>query len=147
MALEIRPIALAEYELASQVALNSFTHLAAQYQSAQGVATFAEVASPAQMRARDAAGGATWVAIIQSTIIGLIQVRADAHITLLFILPEFQSRGVGRALIKAADAQQRLETVHASPNSVMAYMRYGFMPIGAEQLSETGIRFVPMKRN
>ncbi|WP_157313930.1 GNAT family N-acetyltransferase [Chitinibacter sp. GC72] len=146
MALEIREIAFSEYERAAEVVWASFQHLAAQYQSAAGIEQFRRFAQASEIRARDAVGGQCHVAVIQNTVIGVLQARADAHIALLFVLPEFQSRGVGRALIRAADAQQRLLTVNASLNSVNAYMRYGFMPIGAEQLSDTGIRFVPMKR-
>ena len=85
------------------------------------------------------------MAVIQETIIGVLQVQVQ-HIALLFVLPEMQSRGVGRALLKAADTQLRVETVNASANSVSAYMRYGFMPCGAEQTSPDGIRYVPMQR-
>ncbi|WP_348945556.1 GNAT family N-acetyltransferase [Chitinibacter sp. FCG-7] len=146
MALEIREIEFSEYERAAEVVWASFLHLAAQYQSTAGIEQFRLFAQASEIRARDAVGGLCHVAVIQNTIIGVLQARADSHIALLFVLPEFQSRGVGRALIRAADAQQRLLTVNASLNSVNAYMRYGFMPIGAEQLSDTGIRFVPMKR-
>jgi GNAT superfamily N-acetyltransferase len=147
MALEIREILFSEYERAAEVVWTSFQHLAAQYQSAAGVAQFAQFAQASEIRARDAVGGKCYVAVIQNTVIAVLQVRVDAHVALLFVLPEFQSRGVGRALIKNADADQRLLTVNASVNSVGAYMRYGFMPAGADQSHENGIRFVPMKRS
>ncbi|WP_410497776.1 GNAT family N-acetyltransferase [Chitinibacter sp. S2-10] len=146
MALEIRPILATEYEQAAEVVWASFNHLAAHYQSATGIESFAQIARACEMRARDIAGGVTYIALIQHTIVGVLQVRSGEHISLLFVLPEFQSRGVGRALIRQADAVQRLISVQASSNSVTAYMRYGFMPTGAEQLSETGIRYVPMAR-
>ncbi|WP_051258683.1 MULTISPECIES: GNAT family N-acetyltransferase [Chitinibacter] len=147
MALTVRPIQADEYDTAATVAWASFQHLAVQYQSAQGAAAIAAICSAPEIRARDAAGAATWVALVQDTIIGLIQVRGDGHITLLFVLPELQSRGVGRALIRAADAVCPLRSVNASPNSVMAYMRYGFMPIAAQQTSENGISYQPMQRS
>ncbi|QLI80351.1 GNAT family N-acetyltransferase [Chitinibacter fontanus] len=147
MALEIREILFSEYDRAAEVVWASFQHLAAQYQSPAGIEQFRLFAQASEIRARDAVGGKCYVAVIQNTVIGVLQVRADAHIALLFVLPEFQSRGVGRALIKKADADQRLLTVNASVNSMGAYMRYGFMPVGADQTSESGIRFVPMQRN
>ena len=58
----------------------------------------------------------------------------------------FVYRGVGRALMKAADDEAKLLTVDASVNSVMAFMRYGFMPCGADQIAAMGMRFMPMKR-
>jgi GNAT superfamily N-acetyltransferase len=146
MALTVRPILATEYEQVAQLAWTSFNHLAAQYQSAAGVAQFEQIIQAGEIRARDAAGASTFVALVQDTPIGVLQARADAHIALLFVLPEFQSRGVGRALIKIADEAQKLQTVNASANSVNAYMRYGFMPTAAEQVSESGIRYVPMKR-
>lgn len=136
-----------EYERVAEVVSSSFQHLAVQYQSAQGIATFTQFASHEAMAARDLAGAMTYVALIQDVIIGMLQVRDGSQIAMLFVLPELQSRGVGRALVKAADAEGQLKTVDASVNSVMAFMRYGFMPCGADQIAGDGLRFVPMQRS
>lgn len=128
--------------------MTTFHHLAVQYQSTAGIQAVAALATAAAMAEGDInEEELTFVALIQDTIIGVLKLDlAYQHIVLLFVLPEMQSRGVGRALLKAADALVRMETVNASANSVSAYMRYGFMPCGAEQTSTDGIRYVPMQR-
>ena len=146
MALLVRRILAGEYERVADVITHSFQHLAVQYQTPQGIAAFRQLNSSTALAERDLSDSVTYVAIIQNVIIAALQVREGTHIAQLFVLPEMQSRGVGRALIKAADATTRLQTVNASVNSVMAYMRYGFMPCGADQIAANGMRFVPMQR-
>ncbi|WP_297573905.1 GNAT family N-acetyltransferase [uncultured Deefgea sp.] len=146
MALVIRKIVADEYQRAAEVVQTTFAHLAVQYQPPAGVATFARLSTADEIASRDARHSVTYIALIQDVIIGVLQVRSSQHIAMLFVLPEMQSRGVGRALIKAAEQDAPLQTVSASVNSVMAYMRYGFMPCGADQVSSSGIRFVPMQK-
>ena len=146
MALLVRKVLPHEYARATEVIMTSFEHLAVQYQTPQGIAYFKQFASADAIAERDRCDSATYVALIQNVIIGVLQLSGQ-HIELLFVLPELQSRGVGRALVKAADAECRLATVNASVNSVMAYMRYGFMPCGADQVAPTGVRFVSMQRS
>ncbi len=126
--------------------MSSFEHLAVQYQTPQGVAYFKQFASADAIAARDLVSSVSYVALIQNVIVGILQVRDQQQIELLFVLSELQSRGVGRALVRAADDGARLQTVDATVNSVMAFMRYGFMPCGAEQIAVNGMRCVPMKR-
>lgn len=147
MALVVRKILPNEYERMAEVAMSSFEHLAIQYQSPNGIAYFKQFASVDAIAARDGLNSVSYVALIQNVIVGVLQVQDHQHIELLFVLSELQSRGVGRALIKAADAECKLKTVNASVNSVMAYMRYGFMPCGADQIAPSGLRFVPMQRS
>lgn len=146
MALLVRKVLPHEYARATEVIMTSFEHLAVQYQTPQGIAYFKQFVSAEAIAERDQLGSTTYVALIQNVIVGVLQVRGQ-HIELLFVLSELQSRGVGRALVKAADAECKLSTVNASVNSVMAYMRYGFVPCGADQISEAGLRFVPMQRS
>ncbi|MCB5194867.1 GNAT family N-acetyltransferase [Deefgea salmonis] len=146
MALVVRKILASEYSLAAAVVQTTFAHLAVHYQPPAGVATFARLSTADEIASRDARHSVTYVALIQEVIIGVLQVRSLQHIAMLFVLPEMQSRGVGRALLKAAEQEAPLQTVSASVNSVMAYMRYGFMPCGADQVSPSGIRFVPMQK-
>ncbi|MGL4995216.1 MAG: GNAT family N-acetyltransferase [Deefgea sp.] len=143
----VRKILPNEYERMAEVAMSSFEHLAIQYQSPNGIAYFKQFASVDAIAARDGLNSVSYVALIQNVIVGVLQVQDHQHIELLFVLSELQSRGVGRALVRVADDGVRLQTVDASVNSVMAFMRYGFMPCGADQIAQSGWRNVPMKRS
>ena len=145
MALLVRPVQSDEYARVADVVVSSFEHLAVQYQPPKGIVHFKQFASADAIAERDRSNAKTYVALIQDVIVGVLQVR-EQHIELLFVLSELQSRGVGRAVMKAADDEAKLLTVDASVNSVMAFMRYGFMPCGADQIAAMGMRFMPMKR-
>lgn len=73
------------------------------------------------------------------------------HLSLLFVAPDQQRRGVARRLLAAAVARLRLLpdppralTVHAAAAAVPAYRRLGFHMAGGEALID-GIRAVPMR--
>ena len=85
------------------------------------------------------------------TIIGVIVIRADSHIALLFVDKPYQRKGIARELvIRGIDACRRRTpnlkkiTVNASPNAVAAYERIGFQCLDEEK-TINGIRFVPME--
>lgn len=146
MALTVRKALPDEYARIAEVVKTSFEHLAVQYQNPKGIAFFEQFSSGPAIQARDLAGSTTYVALIQNVIIGVLQANQQ-HIELLYVLSELQSRGVGRGLVKAADADCKLKTVNATVNSMMAFMRYGFMPCGADQVADSGLRFMPMQRS
>jgi GNAT superfamily N-acetyltransferase len=111
----------------------------------QGIKVFEEFATAEGMRLRDAAGWSTYVALEETGIVGVLHIKEGKHISMLFVLPLFQKRGIGRALVAAADKSERLETVHSSVNATNSYVSYGFKISGQEQVVD-GIRFVPMQR-
>jgi len=81
---------------------------------------------------------------------GIIEVRDYSHISLFFVDSDLQRKGVGRLLLKTAidkclEKGTREITVHSSPNSVTAYMRFGFIKQG-DETEQNGIKYVPMKK-
>lgn len=83
-------------------------------------------------------------------LIGVIALRGDQHLSLLFVKKEYHRRGVARKLFRMVVAvcmEKELEknviTVNASPYAVEAYKRLGFAKITGEQ-EKDGIRFTPM---
>lgn len=72
------------------------------------------------------------------------------HLSLLFVAPSWQRRGIGRALLHdvvrrlaALPEQPSSLTVHAAPASIPAYERMGFVPIGPITRKD-GLRYRPM---
>jgi GNAT superfamily N-acetyltransferase len=132
--------------------LKVFTEFVAPLYAREGVAAFKKFIAPDLMSERLAAGNIVWVAASGSKIVGVIEMRENRHIALLFVDASCQRQGIARELIRRAVAVCRerapgLHTiaVNASPNAVPAYCKLGFQPAGEEQ-TVNGIRFIPMAR-
>lgn len=89
------------------------------------------------------------VAVYHQKIIGMIGLRSNIHISLLFVEPAYHRNGIGRSLIQFASHYLLSEfgadrlTVNASPYGLAFYERMGFQPTGVETTCE-GIRYTPM---
>jgi ribosomal protein S18 acetylase RimI-like enzyme len=90
------------------------------------------------------------LAVSQGTVAGMIEVRNNEHISMLFVASEYQGRGISRALIDCAlDSCRRDKpglvsvTVNSSPYAVPIYEKLGFHATGPEQAIH-GLRFTPM---
>lgn len=144
-------MAQGEEPLASAVAVRAFEAAVAPHYAREGVEQFLQYASADALRVRSRRNH--WVLLAESDagIEGMIEVRAGRHIAMLFVVPERQRAGVGRGLVERAEAycrdcRSRLSaiTVNAAPNSVGAYLRFGFVATGPDQQRD-GIRYTPMK--
>ena len=100
------------------------------------------------------------VAEVDGRLTGMIEVRDDTHIAMLFVERDAQRHGVARALIAAAFPGKSSGssvsacsdagaggaiTVNATPGSIAAYLHLGFRPAGRERESD-GLRVLPMTR-
>ena len=90
-----------------------------------------------------------FVAVKDGVIIGIISLRDNNHISLLFVESKHHRQGVGRGLINKlaeylyTEMGQTSMTVNAAPYAVEFYHKVGFEDTGKEQES-SGIRFTPM---
>jgi GNAT superfamily N-acetyltransferase len=91
------------------------------------------------------------VAVDGTRIVAAAEVRDEDHLSLLFVDEGHQRHGIGRRLI--AEALRRCKernpgltalTVHASPNSVVAYQAMGFRATGPMR-TVNGVIFRPME--
>ena len=134
-------------EIPAVVALSrdSFMSAVAPLYGDEGVRTFLEFATVEAMLKRMSENYATYVAYREDTLIGMAHVKDRAHISMLFIASNEQCKGVGRALVEAviAESNDRVITVHSSPNAEQAYTRFGFRRTADEQVTD-GIRYIPM---
>ena len=118
--------------------------------SPPGIRNFRVFAAPEAMALRAAHRHWALVAEMEGEPVGVVEVRENRHISMLFVDPERQGAGIGRRLFDAAVERCRTEnprptkiTVAASPNAVPVYERLGFRPAGPPA-EEEGIRSVPM---
>jgi GNAT superfamily N-acetyltransferase len=116
--------------------------------SDEGVAEFTRVARSFVVEHPE--GHHVTVAERDGQVVGMIDVRDSSHVSLFFMEPAEQGRGLGRALLTAAlakwsatGAAESAVTVYSSPWAVPVYERLGFLATGPET-EHKGIRAVPM---
>lgn len=146
----IRGIAPGEEAAVSALVDTVFRQDVAPVYAPDGVAEFLRYATEAGLRDRRARCHVILVAAQGDSLVGMLEMRMYAHISLLFVDRARQRQGIGRALVEKAlelcQAQSSPAaeiTVNSSPNAVNAYRRFGFRETGELQV-RNGIGFVPM---
>jgi GNAT superfamily N-acetyltransferase len=151
LSLEIRPLTAESAPAASFLVMVAFHTSVAAHYGPHGVDSFAAYADAASLTRRLRAGHRSLIAIENTRIVGLVEVRFPAHLAMLFVAPERQGAGIGTALLEHAvqllatrDPRPLELTVNASPNAVSFYERRGFAITGPER-EKDGVRFTPMR--
>jgi RluA family pseudouridine synthase len=155
-----RPMAAGEAGAVAALARRVFNSCVASGVSSAGRRSFLAYARPVRILERLERGHRVLVAEMEGRLAGMIEVRDDTHIAMLFVERDAQRHGVARALIAAAFAGNGPEslapgraahgkdaavTVNATPGSIAAYSHLGFRPAGPERDSD-GLRVLPMAR-
>ncbi|WP_210547262.1 GNAT family N-acetyltransferase [Rhodoferax sp. PAMC 29310] len=92
-----------------------------------------------------------WVACAQEEVIAVAGLRDNAHLYHLFVAPDWQGRGVGRALWRHVHAAALAAgnpdafTVNSTLTGQDAYRSFGFTATGSVT-ERDGMAFVPMAR-
>jgi GNAT superfamily N-acetyltransferase len=132
-----------------------FKEFIAHQCSQEGVREFLEYIQPEWFLRRSQKNHFVLLATIQDKIVGMIEVRNNRHVSLLFVDKRFQQRGIGRELLQRSLKICKLEialkrspelqevSVNSSPNAIQIYERMGFHQKGSEQVNN-GIRFTQM---
>ncbi|WP_169307380.1 GNAT family N-acetyltransferase [Chitiniphilus eburneus] len=141
----VRPATIADFPAMVALVHRVFLESVAPYQSEAGIACFIAQITPEALAEHAVNGQASWLAFADGVAIGALHRRGGDHLSLLFVDPPWQRRGVGRALIANAERDAPLRTVNASLNAIGAYERYGFAALGPAR-ERDHIRYVPMKR-
>lgn len=173
----IRKMTSQDIERVSELCLASFMDSVAGTLSDEGIATFTNIASIGSFKKRMQQSN-TFLVYEQATdnnkqtdhqgisavtqVMGLLELKDNKHIAMLFVCPSVQRKGLGRALIAAACQhvwqdqarstlvekvrQRELLTVSASLTSVPAYIGYGFKKVG-DIAESAGLIFQPMVLN
>lgn len=153
--IQVRPVrSEEEARAASAVALAAFDRFVAPHYSEEGRATFHKYAAGDFLLYRLSQGETGFIAVEDEgegeRVVGMATARSGTHLAMLFVHPDAQRKGIGRALldevvryVKQATPGLDLLTVHSSPNAHDAYLRFGFKDTGPE-VEDQGIRSIPM---
>lgn len=142
----VRKMEERDLEAVSAICIASFTRSVADSLSEQGIATFTSIAANDAFLARMNGDNMMLVAERSGEVQGVIELKEGRHVAMLFICPDQQKKGIGKALLAAALKHARAETVtvRASLSSVPAYIKYGFKCSG--DIGEfAGLVYQPME--
>lgn len=151
MPYEIRFASQNEWEEAMGLAWKIFLEFEADVYPPEGVRNFEDFITDSGLkRMFDMGKYQMMTAYDNGKMIGMITLRNEMHISLLFVDDRYHRHGVGRALIlkmadyvKAELGKQRL-TVNSSPYGVGFYHKVGFRDLGPEK-QQDGIIYTPME--
>lgn len=147
----IRPAYRNEWEDAMALAWKTFMQFEAQDYTKEGIKSFQNFISDNFLYRMFIMGGyQLFGAYDGNQIIGIISLRNETHISLLFVDAAYHKQGIGRALIQYISQYLLMEmgrnylTVNAAPYAIGFYHRCGFQDMGSEETND-GIRYTPMK--
>jgi len=142
----IRKLEKGDLEIVSSICMKAFMGSVAPSLSSEGVETFNNIASVDSFSNRMKEDNIILVFEEKEKIKGIIELREGHHLAMLFVDPDFQKQGVGKALISAVSPYIEVKkiTVSASLNSVPAYLKYGFAYAG-EPDEKSGLKYQPME--
>lgn len=128
-----------------------FAEANAPHMTPEGVAAFRRfIRMEHFMPAVESGEMAVYGAVEDGKLVGVCAVRADGHLSLLFVKKESQRQGAAGLLIQeslrycAQELRTEYMTVHAAPQAIEAYRHMGFYENGVMR-EEEGIRYQPMK--
>jgi ribosomal protein S18 acetylase RimI-like enzyme len=131
--------------------LEVFTEFVAPQYSNEGIAEFRKFVNVNALLDRFVAGNPITLAESGRKIIGVIEMRDNSHIALLFIEKSYQLNGIAKKLInegikicRTRNQNIKSITVNSSPNAFDAYQNIGFKG-GRNEKTVNGIRFIPME--
>jgi ribosomal protein S18 acetylase RimI-like enzyme len=139
-----------EEMVVTDLVTSTFEHDVAPLYSQEGVREFLSYANSGALQDRQARNHVVLLASQDEAIMGMLELRDYCHVSMLFVVPMYQRKGIGRLLvdealrlIKTNHPEVREVTVNSSPNAVRAYLRFGFRATGELQI-KNGIGFMPM---
>ena len=147
----IRTINENEWEEAMNLAWDTFILYEAPEYTKEGITSFRNFVRDPILKTLFIEGKYNVLAAFNNNIIvGIISVRNETHISLLFVDSEYHKKGIARRLVEKTFERtyekygKREMTVNSSPYAVGFYHKMGFVDTDIEQTTD-GIRYTPMK--
>lgn len=151
MSYQIRSAYRDEWEDAMALAWKTFLKFEADVYTPEGVKNFENFITDETLHRMFVMGVyQMFVALDGKKIVGMITLRDNAHISLLFVDEEYHRRGIGRGLIQylanylLTEVQASRVTVNSSPYGVGFYHRLGFRDLRPQEQRD-GITYTPME--
>lgn len=117
----------------------------------EGNTFFYDWIQPSRITERQKSQVNLFVAHVDSKLVGMIEIRDNKYISLLFVDKAYQGRGIAKKLFHESlkTCLQRDSTldafyVHASPFSIPIYLKLGFIKTDVMQ-EHFGIKYLPME--
>lgn len=146
----IRPLFNSEWEEGMRLAWDTFILFEAPEYSREGIKAFKNFVNDPILKQLFLEGKyRTMGAFCNGILVGILGVRNETHISLLFVDSDYHRKGIAtRLLNKIFDETyikygKREMTVNSSPYAVGFYHKIGFTDTDTEQTTE-GIRYTPM---
>ena len=147
---EIRFACQEEWEEAMGLAWRTFLEFEADDYTPEGIRSFEDFITDSGLKRLFIMGAYQMiVAFDHQKMVGMITLRNEMHISLLFVDKQYHRRGIGKALIEHMADYAKMElgkkrlTLNASPYGVGFYHRIGFKDLGPEK-QQDGIIYTPM---
>ena len=141
-----------EWDDAMSLAWCTFMRFEANDYSTEGIKSFQDFITDTTLYRMFVMGAyQLFCAFDGKKLVGMISLRNETHISLLFVDACYHKKGVGRALMDYVGNYVFLEegfhslTVNAAPYAVGFYHKLGFRDTDTEKISD-GIRYTPMEK-
>lgn len=148
---QIRSAYRDEWNDAMALAWRTFLKFEADVYTPEGVKNFENFITDSTLHRMFVMGAyQMFVALDGGKIVGMVTLRNNAHISLLFVEEKYHRRGIGRALIRylsdylLTEVQADRVTVNSSPYGVGFYHKLGFRDLRPEEQKD-GITYTPME--
>mgnify|MGYP002031175813 CR=1 FL=1 len=150
--IEYRQMFVGESEQVSALALSSFNEFIAPEYSEEGIREFHKYVDAEAIKKRVQNNHLLIVAKVAVGIVGMIEIRDQNHVALLFVEKKHQKHGLARSLLQNAFNEvkslaphvERI-TVNSSRHGLQIYEKLGFTQTGPER-NINGIIFFPMAK-
>jgi len=134
----------------SNLVARVFNESVAPEYSSEGVREFHRYIEPTAFRVRSQTNHFSLIALAQTKVVGMIEMRGYNHVSLLFVAQDYQRRGIAKELLFQAiqicqGNEPRLSeiSVNSSSFAVRIYEKLGFYRVCERQV-RNGIGFIPM---
>jgi ribosomal protein S18 acetylase RimI-like enzyme len=147
----VRPAYREEWDDAMALAWRTFMRFEAKDYTNEGIESFQNFITDTILYKMFVLGSyQLFVACEGKRVVGMITLRDETHISLLFVDEMYHKRGIGRRLLEYVSSYVKTEeghgslTVNSAPYAIGFYHRLGFVDTGELQMND-GIYYTPME--